>query len=326
MKRYYFLFSCFLVLSIMFVQSAYCQDPGAKYPSRPIEYVTHVAPGGSMDIIGRVLAKAIEEKKIFDKRLVITYKRGSGGAVSYGYTLEKKGNPHLVLAVTSGSFTGTPVRNKLPYTFRNFTPICNILSDGAVLVVRKDSPFKSVDDIIAEAKKRPKQLNQGGPSFTSNESMMGRFIQKNAGVEWNFISFSGDVEAIMNVLGGNVDFAFCNPYGIVEHVKAGKLRVLLTGAPSRYEAFPDVPTIKEVGLGEPITTLRGFVGPPDMPQYAQKKLEWGLKKAFESERFTKFRKDVIMQPLWVPASEQFALLEKTESTLKVFLEELGMLK
>jgi len=238
----------------------------------------------------------------------------------------KRRDPYTVLAVTSNSFLGTPLREKLPYNYKTFTPICNVIADGSVLVVRSDSPFKSVDDIVAEAKKRPKELNQGGASFTSNENMMGISIQKVKGAQWNFVSFQSDNEAITNVLGGSVDFAFANPSAVIDHVRAGKMRVLLAGAPKRYDAFKDIPTIKEAGLGDPIVTNRGFAGPPEMPDYAAKKLEAVFKKVMESDQFKKYMDDSLMQPFWLSSSEYAKFLDEENERTKMWLGELGLLK
>jgi len=301
-------------------------NPADDYPNKPIEYATHVPPGGSMDVVGRMMQKIIMEEKILSQPLVIVNKQGSGGAVSYGYVFERKGNPYIVLAVTSNSFLGTPLREKLPYNFKSFTPICNFISDGSVLVVKADSPYKTIDDLVADARKRPKKLNQAGASFTSNENMMGKSIQKVKGVQWDFISFPSDPEATLAVLGGNADFQFGNPSSIIEHVKAGKLRVLLSGAPARYLAFKDVPTIQEAGLGVSITTCRGFVGPPEMPEYAAKKLEAAFKKVFESAPFKKFMDETLQQPFWLSSTEYGKFLQEESDRTKVWLDELGLLK
>jgi len=315
-----------MVSLLFFTMAANGAAPGDEYPNKPIEYVTHVPPGGSMDVVGRVIQKVLTEEKLLSQPLVIVNKRGSGGAVSYGYVFERKANPYVILAVTSNSFLGTPLREKLPYNFKSFTPICNFIADGSVLVVRADSPYKTVDDLIADARKRPKKLNQAGASFTSNENMMGKSIQKAKGVQWDFVSFPGDVEATLAVLGGNADFQFGNPSGIIEHVKAGKLRVLLSGAPSRYSMFKDIPTIKEAGLGVPVVTYRGFVGPPDMPQYAVKKLEAAFTKVFENKQFQKYMDDTLQQPFWLSSAEYGKFLQEESDRTKMWFDDLGMLK
>jgi len=322
----YIIGSFSIVLLLFLAGTTNGAGPADNYPDKPIEYVTHVPPGGSMDVVGRMINKVLMDQKILSQPLVIVNKRGSGGAVSYGYVFQKKANPYVVLAVTSNSFLGTPLREDLPYNYASFTPICNIIADGSVLLVKSDSPFKTVDDIVEEARKRPRALNQGGASFTSNENMMGRSIQKVKGVQWDFISFPGDVEATLALLGGHVDFIFANPSGIIEHVKAGKLRVLLSGAPSRYPVFPDVPTIQEAGLGVPIATNRGFVGPPDMPEYARKKLEDAFKKVFESKDFQEYLDNTQQLPFWLAGKDYAKFLQEESDRTKGWLGELGMLK
>lgn len=312
---------------LMLVVTANSATPAVDYPSKPIEYVTHAAPGGSMDVLGRVMQKIIKEEKILPQPLVIVNKSGSGGAVSYGYVYERKGNPYIVLAATSSSFLGTPLRENVPYNYASFKPICNLIADGSVLVVRSDSPFKSIDDLIEEARKKPKTLNQAGSSFTSNESLMGRQMQKAKGVQWDFISFAGgDAEAIIAVLGGNAHFAFVNPAGIIEHVKAGKIRVLLSGAPSRYEMFKDVPTITEKGLGNSLAMYRGLLGTPDMPEYAAKYLEAAFRKLFDSGQFQKHMNDNLMQPFWLSSRDYGKYLAEESERTKGWMSELGLLK
>lgn len=317
---------CMAIFSVLLLMVVDGKAAEPSYPSRPIELVTHNAPGGAMDVFVRLISDIIQKEKILNQPLVVVNKPGSGGAISLGYALAKKGNPHVVVAVGTGSFLLTPLLEKLPYNYKSFTPIANMAVDGNLLVVRSDSSFKTVDDIIAEAKKRPKELIQGGPSFTSNVSMAGRYIQKLKGVKWNFISFPSDPEALLNVLSGNVHFAFSSPQTVLDYVRAGKLRVLLTGAPNRYAEFKDVPTTQEAGLGEPWVTNRGIVGPPDMPEYAVKKLEAAFKKVMDSDRFKKYMKDMLMQPFFVSSQDYLKLLDKESDRWKVSLSELDLEK
>ncbi len=315
-----------IVVLLFLTVTANGANPADDYPNKSIEYVTHVPPGGAMDVVGRVMQKVLREERILSQPLVVVNKQGSGGAVSFGYVFERKENPYVMLAVTSNNLLGTPLREALPYNYKSFTPICNLIADGSVLVVRADSPYKTVDDLIADARNRPKKLNQAGGSFTSNENMMGISIQKVKGVKWDFVSFPSDAEAILAVLGGNADFEFCNPSGIIEHVKAGKMRVLLSGAPSRYTMFRDVPTIQEAGLGAPIVTYRGLAGPPGMPEYAAKKLEAAFKKVFESAQFKKYMDDTMQQPFWLSSTEYGKFLQEESERVRMRLDDLGLLK
>jgi putative tricarboxylic transport membrane protein len=299
----------------------------SDYPSRPIALVTHTAPGGGIDFMCRLISDIIAKEKIFSQSLVVVNKQGSGGAIAYGYVFERKNNPYVIMVVGSNSFMATPLLEKVPYNYKSFTHIANLIFDGSILVVRSDSSYKTADDIIAEARKRPKELIQGGSSFTGNESMMAQGIQKLKGVQWNFISFAGaDREALLNVLSGSVHFVFANPNYILDYVRAGKLRVLLACAPNRYPQFKDVPTIKEAGMGEPVGTYRGVVGPPNMPDYAVKKIEVALKKVMDTARFKKYIDDTLMQPAWMSSLEYSKFLDEENDRCKVRLTLIDLLK
>ncbi|MDI6755214.1 MAG: tripartite tricarboxylate transporter substrate binding protein [Thermodesulfobacteriota bacterium] len=320
---------CVAIFSLLLLMAVdgKAADPSADYPSRPIDYVCHTSPGGSMDVLGRLVANIIQKEKILSQPMVVLNKPGSGGAVALGYVLERKGNPHLVLGVTSSTFHCTPLLEKLPYNYKSFVPIANLISEGSVLAVRSDSPFKTMDDIIAEARKRPKELTQGGGSFTSNESMMGLSIQKAKGVKWNFLSFAGgEPEYVINVLNGNVHFILANPAPLTDHVRAGKLRVILAAAPTRYPQFKDAPTMTEAGMGEPILTYRGLVGPPNMPDYAVKKLEVAFRKVMDNDQFKKYMEDNGMLPTWMSPDEFSKFNDKASGQFQLLLSELNLLK
>lgn len=315
-----------LALVLLLPTAARSADPAASYPSKPIEYLTHSAPGGPQNIIGHLVVEIVQKEKILPQPVVVNLKPGSGMAKAFSYLLEKRGDAHIWAGVPSSLILGTPLLVKVPYSHKDFTPIANICTDGSVLVVNTKSPYKTMDDIIVEARKRPNQLTQGGSSITSNEAMMGRTMQKIKGVQWKFVSFAGEMEAASNVLGGNIDFAFLNPTSVIEHVRAGNLRVILAGTAERYKDFPDAQTILEAGLGDPDMTYRGFMGPPDMPEYAVKTLEAAAKKILESERFKRHLEQSMMQPAWMDSREYGKFLEKQSAVVRNQFLEAGMLK
>jgi len=301
-------------------------DPAADYPSKAIEYAVHSSPGGNSDRMSRLVSDIVKQEKILRQPLVVLNKPGAGGGAVMGYVFERKRNPYLIMNVPLGNFIGTTLLEKLPYDINSFTPIANMAIDGSVLAVRSNSPFKTVDDLIAEAKKKPKELIQGGSSFTSARSLTGKSMQKVKGVQWNFISFKTEAEALINVLSGNVHFAITSPGIVLDHVRAGRMRVLLADAPSRYPQFKDAPTIKETGMGEPLVIYHGILGSPLMPDYAVKKLETAFMKVTESDRFKKFREDEVLQPGWIPTAEYTKLLKEETDRLKALLSELNLLK
>jgi putative tricarboxylic transport membrane protein len=325
----YFMALCitvFLMLFLMVVDGKPA-DLGADYPSRPIAIVTHNAPGASLDVMCRLISDIMQKEKILRQPLLVVNRVGSGGVVSFGYLLERNGNPHVILASGTGSIIATPLMEKLSYTYKSFVPIANLLFDGSVLVVKSDSPFKTAEDLIAEARKRPKELIQGISSIAGNESQMGQSMQRVKGVQWNSISFAGsDPETLLNVLSGNIHFAFANPSFIMDYVHGGKLRVLLAGTPIRYPQLKDVPTIKEAGMGEPVVSYRGILGPPNMPDYAVRKLESAFKKLMDTSRFKKFLEESMIQPYWLSANEYSKFLDEENERSKLRLTAMGLIK
>jgi putative tricarboxylic transport membrane protein len=315
-----------IVLLLVFTPAANSADPAASFPSKPIEYVTHSAPGGPQNLIGHLIVEIVQQEKILPQPMVFKLVPGSGMAKAFSYLFERKGDAHILAGLPSFLAMATPLRVKVPYTYKDFTPIANVCTDGSVLVVSTKSKYKNMEDLIAEARKRPNQLSQGGSSITSNEAWMGKTMQKIKGVQWKFVSFKAEMEAASNVLGGNVDFAFLNATSVIEHVRAGNLKVILAGTKERYKAFPDAPTILEAGLGEPDMTYRGFIGPPNMPSYAVKTLEAAAKKILKSPRFQKHLEMSMMQEEWMDTREYAKFLDKDFESVKKKLTEAGMLK
>ena len=151
-------------------------------------------------------------------------------------------------------------------------------------------------------------------------------IQKLKGVQWNFISFKNEVEALLNVLSGNVHFTITAPGVAVDQVRAGKARVLLNIALDRFAQFKDAPTQKEAGLGEPNIDHHGILGPPNMPGYAVEKLEATFKKVVESDRWNKFLEHELLQPGWISTADYSKLMNEQIDKQKAILSELNLLK
>jgi putative tricarboxylic transport membrane protein len=328
LRPQYFILLCVTILQLLFLMTidGKAADSAANYPSQPIVYVTHSSPGGNSDTISRLVSDVVQKEKILSQPLAVLNKPGSGGGAAMGYVFERRGNPYIILNIFASTFICTTLMEKLPYNIKSFTPIANLIVEGSVLAVRSDSPFKTIDDLIAEARKRPKELIQGGSSFTGSAVMMGRSIQKMKGVQWNFISFKSDTEALLNVLNGTAHFSFTPPDDILDYVRTGKLRVLVSAAPNRYPEYKDTPTMKEAGMGEPILRHCGILGPPNMPDYAVKKLEAAFKKVSDGDRFKKFMRDSLMQPAWMSSVEYGKLLGEENDQWMARLSDLDLLK
>jgi putative tricarboxylic transport membrane protein len=151
-------------------------------------------------------------------------------------------------------------------TIKDLTPIARLVLEPAVVVVKADSPYKSMREFVEAAKKSPGQLKQSGGSVTGRDNLVRLVIQKATGANWVFVSFPSGGERISNLLGGHVEMMVIEPQEAGEHIRAGNMRVIAALTEKRLPSFPDVPTLKEQGIEVPvIPQARGVLAPPGVP-------------------------------------------------------------
>jgi putative tricarboxylic transport membrane protein len=208
----------------------------------------------------------MEKEKLVPQRLQVVNKSGGNSAVAMSYLAEKKGDTHTI-----GFFTGVWVTNPLTTveaktTIKDLTPIARLVLEPAVVVVKADSPYKSMREFVEAAKKSPGQLKQSGGSVTGRDNLVRLVIQKATGANWVFVSFPSGGERISNLLGGHVEMMVIEPQEAGEHIRAGNMRVIAALTEKRLPSFPDVPTLKEQGIEVPvIPQARGVLAPPGVP-------------------------------------------------------------
>jgi len=321
------LFPAFLVVFLLFPAfTSFNTVAAADYPTKPIEIVVHSKPGGNMYFLAQLIADINQKKKYLPQPMFVTVKAGSGFSKAFGYLMEKKGDAYVVGLITSSHMLGTPLISKLPFSYKDFTPIANLSVQSSVVAVRAKGPYKTFEDIMDDARKRPKQLIQGGGSFSSPEAIMGRVLQAKLGLKWKYISFKTKAASVPALLGGDVDFIIVNPNMVSEHVRAGTVRLVLANTFKRYKQFPDVPTMVEKNLGRPLATHRALDGPPGMPKYAQKVLAAAAKKIVADDQFQKYLDKYIMQEEYMNPDELYKFYGEEQKVVIKNLTEGGMIK
>ena len=236
-------------------------------PTRPIEFVTHTGPGGGGDVLARGISAAMEKEKLIPVRMQVANKTGGGGLTAMAYLAEKKGDTHTIAVFTGLWYTNPIMRKEAKFSMKDLTPVVRLVTEPAMLVVKSDSPHKTLKDFIDAAKAAPGQLKWSGGSIGSRDWVVRQLLMKNTGANWAFISFPGGGERIAAVLGGHVNMMLIEPQEAGEHIRAGNLRVVAQVADKRLAAFPNVPTIQEAGFKIPnVPQVRGIVAPPDVPQ------------------------------------------------------------
>jgi putative tricarboxylic transport membrane protein len=312
-------------LGLLLAAGAWSPATAQWKPTSPVEVVVHTGPGGGNDALGRAMLTAMEKEKLLPVRFQIANKVGGGSATAMNYLREKKGDPHTISIFSSVYVSNPLVQAEATVTMDELTPIARLVLEPALVVVRADSPFKTLKDFIEAAKQKPNGLKQSGGSVLSRDAVVRQVLVSNTGAQWPFISFPTGGERISALLGGHVDMMIIEPSEAGEMIRAGKLRPIAQVSDTRLDAFKDVPTIKEAGYDIPnVPQARGIVGPPDMPKEAVAYYADLFKKVSESPAWNKYLEDTLLQNAYLAPADLARFNKEYADTLRSILKEAGV--
>jgi putative tricarboxylic transport membrane protein len=294
-------------------------------PTRPIEIIVHNGPGSGPDIFGRTLLQVIEQEKLAPVRMQVVNKVGGGGTTAAAYVVGKKGDAYTLTVFTSVWITNPLVQEAAKTKLVDMTPIARLVVEPAVIVVRADSPFKTLREVIDAALKEPGKLKQAGGSVLARDALVRQVLMAATGARWAFISFPAGSERLAALLGGHVDFLLVEPQEAGELMRAGKLRALVQIADKRLPGFESVPTLQEAGFNVPnVPQARGIVGPPDMPADAVAYYEELLRKTSRSPAWQKFLHENKLDDAYLNAKDTVVFLGQFENQLRDILVKAGV--
>jgi putative tricarboxylic transport membrane protein len=293
-------------------------------PTRPVEVVVHGGPGSGNDLFGRAIITIIEQEKLAPVRFQVANKPGGGSTTAANYIMGKEGDTHTIGVFTNIWLTDPLVQAEAKSRLQDMTPIARILVEPALVVVRGDSPLKTLRDFTEAAKAKPGQMKQSGGSITARENMIRQMLMKDTGANWTFISFPSGGERLAALLGGHVDLMILDPAEAGEQVRSGKLRVIAQVSEQRLEGFKDVPTLKEAGFDIPnVPQTRGIVGPPGMPADAVAYYSALLQKVTTTSGWKKYLQDNHFEGAFASPEETRAFLTRYEEQIRGLLKESG---
>jgi tripartite-type tricarboxylate transporter receptor subunit TctC len=236
----------------------------SAFPEKPVHIFVPYAPGGGVDVLARTLGDAVSRQ--WGQSIVIENRPGAGGVVASQALASATPDGYTLIVVASGHATNPFLYPKLPYdTFKNFTPISLLASSANILLVRADSPFKTLSDVIAQAKTKPGGLSFGHSGNGTSTHLAGELLKSLAKIDIEAIPYKGGAPAINDLLGGQIPMSFNNGPESVGQLEAGTLRALAVTTASRAPFLPNVPTIGEIVPGYELEVWWGLLGPGGTP-------------------------------------------------------------
>ncbi len=272
--RKHFLFATLSLAA--FAGAAFAQE----YPSRHVRMIVPYSPGGSNDLIGRLIAGRLAQS--MRQQFVVENRPGAGGTIGAAMAAKAEPDGYTLLVASAGAITTAPsMYSKLPFDpLKDLAPITNIVLQPNVLVVHPSVPVKTLKEFIALAKANPGKLSYGSSGVGATQHLASELFSMMTGCDIVHVPYKGGGPAMVGIRSGEIDFMFSVLPTAVPLIKSGQLRAVAMTTARRVKAFPDLPTVHESGL--PGFEISGFIGlfaPAKVPQFIQSKLNAEVMKA-----------------------------------------------
>lgn len=242
------------------------------FPSKPVHILVPYPAGGGVDIVARTLGDELSRR--WRQSVVIENRPGAGGTIASQVLTKSAPDGYTLIMVASGHAINPYLYAKLPYdTFADFTPISMLASSPNILLVRTDSGFKTLADLLSQARQKPGELSYGMAGNGTSTHLAGELLKFMTKVNITAIPYKGGAPVINDLLGGHIPSSFNNAPEALGHIKAGTLRALGVTSAARSPLLPDVPTIAEAGVpGYDTGVWWGLLGPGGLPANTLAKL------------------------------------------------------
>jgi len=254
----------------------------ADFPNRPVRLVVPFPPGGSTDVVARLLGAKLGET--LGQPLVIENRPGAGATLGTEVVARAAPDGYTLVMTAFPSITTAPISNPaVRYDpLRDFTHIAMLCTFPNALVVRSDAPFRSVADFVAYAREHPGQVFYGSAGPGSAGHLTGELLRRQAGIRIEHVPYKGAAPAFADLLAGQISASFDGVINAVSQARAGKIRILAVSSPERLAAQPEIPTIAETVKGVAGESWFGLAGPAGIPAPIGQKLEQETLRALQT--------------------------------------------
>lgn len=308
-----------LLVSLMMV--SFVGTLFAAYPERDVRVIIPWSVGGMTDVLTRPIAKWLED--YFGVPFVVENKPGGGGVVG-SMVIENSKNDGYVIGTTSMSTVSAKYVSPVYPKMENVELISQVITIPATVTVNADSPWQTLEEYIAYAKANSGKIKNSNSGMGASAHIYAAVFEEKAGIEVNHIPYPGYAEAITALVGGHVDSTNIPLPDVAPQVEAGKLKLLAIAADERHPDFPDVPTLKELGIDVSMGNYSGFVAPKGVDPEKIEAIDNAIGKAMQDPEIRDFLINAGFQPVYLNREEFAETVKAAEEQLDYLVNELGI--
>ena len=310
-----------IVLLVLAIMLSAAGTVFAAYPERSVKIIIPWSVGGMTDVLTRPIAKWLEDH--FGVPFVVENKPGGSGIIG-SLLIEHAEADGYVFGTTSMSTVSAQYLSPVYPKMENVEPIAQAITIPATVTVNADSPWKTLDEYISYAKANPGKIKNSNSGIGASAHISAVVFEEKAGIELKHIPYVAYAEAVIALLGGHVDSTNVPLPDVAPHIQSGKLRMLAIASDERHPDFPDVPTLKELGIDIVMGNYSGFVAPKGMAKEQIKVLEEGIGMAMQDPEIRKFLIGAGFQPVYLNAADFAQVIKGAEDQLDYLVNVLGI--
>ncbi len=303
------------VLALLLACLVPCASMAQGYPSKPIRYIVRAPPGGTDDLIARLMQPALS--KTFGQSVLIDYRPGAGGLVAWEYVAKQPPDGYTMLLAASGLAAIKTLRTDATLDpFRDLAWVTEVTSFMLVLLAHPSLPARSISELIALARKRPGELSYGSSGIAATPHLSVEYFKAMAKLNINHVPYKGAGPMYLDLFSGRIELGAAVLGGALPHIRSGKVRPLGVTGTKRSDQAPDVPTIAEGGLpGYAFEPFYAMVVAAGTPREIVNALSEGIAKAMGTPEFRAQFLKVVASPVITNTPEQMTQLAKKEAEL-----------
>jgi len=306
-------------LSIMLAFSSVAM---AEYPDKPINVLVGFAPGGEADTSTRALCELAG--KILGQPIVVINKPGGTGSVALASVKKEAPDGYNLCQVSGGIFIAQHIR-ELPFDLaKDFTPIMRYADFVVPLMVKNDSPWKTLKEVVEYAKANPGKIRYGTSGSGSVYHLAMETLALQEGIKLIHIPFKSCGLSDMALLGGHIEVEVCPASNFKSNIRSGQTRLLTSFTGTRLPSFPEIPTASELGYNIKMKHMAAIVGPKGMPKAVVDKLDRAFKEAMERPEFKKLLMDIEMPSVYRNSDDLTREFKELTDYYKILVAQTGL--